>query len=293
MGGDLSARGSVAMAQPAHQVFARLGQEGQYRLVAALALVLGVVTVAPAHLAAVERVHGGVGVQRHRLQFHLGRGPDSFPQLALQRQDLLRHVEMQRGQKAPQCGLRRQTGHLQDAGQDGVAGDEAQLVEPRKADIEAQHEGQHELVGAHGWGDPFGRDGLFQQRLEAEFFEQGGDGQQAAVGSQLLAAEVIGRGSPDFIGPRGPRSAALFDGPWGAMLFSIGNHLGDLLGVGWRSWNLCQPTFYPMFSGVPQWSLAAQPSSAAPAVHNSGTTIHQMYLQRSSAKISEGRDEAG
>ena len=28
---------------------------------------------------------------------------------------------------------------------------------------------------------------------------------------------------------------ALFDGPWGAMLFSIGNHLGDLLGVGWRS----------------------------------------------------------
>ena len=25
-----------------------------------------------------------------------------------------------------------------------------------------------------------------------------------------------------------------------------------------------------MFSGVSQWSLAAQPSSAAPAVHNSG-----------------------
>ena len=125
-------------------------------------------------------------------------------------------------------------------------------------------------------GDPLGRDGLFQQRLEAEFFEQGGDGQQAAVGSQLLAAEVIGRGSPDFIGPRGPRSAALFDGPWGAMLSSIGNHLGDLLGVGWRSWNLCQPTFYPMFSGVPQWSLAAQPSSAAPAVHNSGNTVRQI-----------------
>ena len=115
VGGDLSARGPVAAAQPAHQVFARLGQESQYRLVAALALVLGVVTLAPAHLAAVERVHGGVGVQRHRLQLHLGRGPDSFPQLALDGKDLLRHVEVQRGQKAPQCGLRRQTRHLQDA----------------------------------------------------------------------------------------------------------------------------------------------------------------------------------
>ena len=81
----------------------------------------------------------------------------------------------------------------------------------------------------------FGRDGFFQQRLEAEFLEQGGDGQQAAVGSQILAAEVIRRGSPDFIGPRGPRDAALFDGPSGAMLFSLGNHLGDLLGVDWRS----------------------------------------------------------
>ena len=28
-----------------------------------------------------------------------------------------------------------------------------------------------------------------------------------------------------------------------------------------------------MFSGVPQWSLAAQPSSAAPAVHNSGDIV--------------------
>ena len=235
MGGDLSARGPVAVAQPAHQVFARLGQEGQYRLVAALALVLGVVALAPAHLAAVEGMHGGVGVQRHRLQLHVGRGPDSFPQLALNGKDLLRHVEVQRGQKAPQRGLRRQTRHLQDAGQDGVASDEAELVEPRKADIEAEHEGQHELVGAHGSGDPFGREGFFQQRLEAEFFEQGGDGQQAAVGSQILATEVIGRGSPDFIGPRGPRAGALFDGPSGAMLFSFSNHLGDLLGVDWRS----------------------------------------------------------
>ena len=191
--------------------------------------------LAPAHLAAVEGMHGGVGVQRHRLQLHVGRGPDSFPQLALNGKDLLRHVEVQRGQKAPQRGLRRQTRHLQDAGQDGVASDEAELVEPRKADIEAEHEGQHELVGAHGSGDPFGREGFFQQRLEAEFFEQGGDGQQAAVGSQILATEVIGRGSPDFIGPRGPRAGALFDGPSGAMLFSFGNHLGDLLGVDWRS----------------------------------------------------------
>ena len=235
MGGDLLARGPVAIAQPAHQVFARLGQEGQYRLVAALALVLGVVALAPAHLAAVERVQGGVGVQRHRGQPHVGRRPGSFPQLALHRQDLPRHVQMQRGQKAPQCGLRRPTRHLQDAGQDGVAGDEAELVEPRKADIEAEHEGQHELVGAHGSGDSFDAEGFFHQRLEVEFFEQSGDRQQAAVGSQILAAEVIGRGSPDSIGPRGPRAPALFNGVFGVMLFSFGNHLGDLLGVDWRS----------------------------------------------------------
>ena len=67
------------------------------------------------------------------------------------------------------------------------------------------------------------------------FSKQGGDGQQAAVGSQVLAAEVIGRESPDFIGLRGRHGWALFDGPSGAMLFSIGNHLDDLLGMGWRS----------------------------------------------------------
>ena len=142
---------------------------------------------------------------------------------------------MQRGQKAPQCGLRRQPRHFQDAGQDGVASDEAELVEPRKADIETEHEGQHELVEAHHTGDSFDAEGFFQQLLEAEFFEQGGDRQQAAVGSQILAAEVIGRGSPDFIGLRSRRAPALFGGVFGAMLFSFGNHLGDLLGVGWRS----------------------------------------------------------
>ena len=42
---------------------------------------------------------------------------------------------------------------------------------------------------------------------------------------------------------------------------SSGNHVGDLLGVGWRSWDLCQPTFLPHVFGGPQWSLAAQPSS--------------------------------
>ena len=125
-------------------------------------------------------------------------------------------------------------------------------MEPRKADIEAQHEGQHKLVEAHHTGDSFDAKGFFHQRLEVESFEQGGDRQQAAVGSQILAAEVIGRGSPYFIGLRGPRVQALFDGPWGAMLFSFGNHLGDLLGVGWRSWNLCQPTFSPHVFGGPQ-----------------------------------------
>ena len=73
--------------------------------------------------------------------------------------------------------------------------------------------------------------------------------------------EVVRRRSPDFIGPRGRHGWALLDGPLGAMLFSSGNHVGDLLGVGWRSWDLCQPTFLPHVFGGPQWSLAAQPSS--------------------------------
>ena len=78
---------------------------------------------------------------------------------------------------------------------------------------------------------------------------------------RLPAAEVVRRRSPDFIGPRGRHGWALLDGPLGAMLFSSGNHVGDLLGVGWRSWDLCQPTFSPHVFGGPQWSLAAQPSS--------------------------------
>ena len=79
-----------------------------------------------------------------------------------------------------------------------------------------------------------------------------------------FSSAPTGWGSPHFIGLRGPRAAALFDGLLGATLFSFGNHLGDLLGVGGRSWDLCRPAFLPMFSGVPKWSLAAQPSSGAP-----------------------------
>ena len=84
--------------------------------------------------------------------------------------------------------------------------------------------------------------------------------QQAAVGSRLPAAEVVRRGRPDFIGLRDRRGWSLFDRPWGAMLFSLGNHLGDLLGVGWEAGIFASLPFYPMFSGVPQWFLAAQPS---------------------------------
>ena len=164
-------------------------------------------------------------------------------------------------------------------GQDGVASDEAELVEPRKADIEAEHEGQHELVGAHGSGDPFGREGFFQQRLEAEFFEQGGDGQQAAVGSQILATEVIGRGSPDFIGPRGPRAGALFDGPSGAMLFSLVTIWVTSLGLTGEAEIFASLPFYPLFSGIPKWFLAAQPSPGAPAVHNSGYSLLNLVFE--------------
>ena len=75
--------------------------------------------------------------------------------------------------------------------------------------------------------------------------------------TELQDRTQLTRRSPDFIGPRGRHGWALLDGPLGAMLFSSGKHVGDLLGVGWRSWDLCQPTFLPHVFGGPQWPLAA------------------------------------
>src|SRR5437868_11940133 len=58
---DLLPTRSVSIAQFAPDILAGFRQEGQNGLITLLALVLRIVGFAPAHLVAVERVHGGVG----------------------------------------------------------------------------------------------------------------------------------------------------------------------------------------------------------------------------------------
>src|ERR1039458_6292017 len=121
MGCNLLAAGPVAAAQRASRVFSRLGDKAQDRLVTLLALVLWVVTLAPAHLVAEQRMHRGVGVYRDLVQLHVRRSPDPFPHTPLDSQQLSRHAQMQRSQKSPEGTLRRQFGHPQNAGQHRLA----------------------------------------------------------------------------------------------------------------------------------------------------------------------------
>jgi hypothetical protein len=79
MARNLRTRGAVAIAQFAADVFSRLRQKRQNWLVTFLAFVLWVVALAPAHLVAKQGVHRGVGIQRDRRQFDVGRVPHSLP----------------------------------------------------------------------------------------------------------------------------------------------------------------------------------------------------------------------
>ncbi len=197
---DLLAAGPVAVAQFAPDVFSRLGDKRQHRLVALLAFVLGVVALASAHLLSVERMHGGVGVDGDDLQLHVGGFPNPFAHGPHDDQNLPGDIAMQRVQESPEGGLDRQLGNFENARQDRIARDEAQLVQPRKADVEAEHDAQHEPVQAHGAGNSLRGHGLFHHGLEPEFLQHGDYRQQSTVGSQTLAGEVIRRRSPDFIG---------------------------------------------------------------------------------------------
>ena len=71
-----------------------------------------------------------------------------------------------------------------------------------------------------------GGQGLLHQGLEPQFLQHGDDRQQAAVRSQILAVEVIRRGSIDFIGFRNNIQNPLIGGPSTAILFLFVNHLG-------------------------------------------------------------------
>src|ERR1700689_786662 len=100
--------------------------------------------------------------------------------------------------------------------------------------------------------------------MEAEFLQHRNHRQQSAIGGQILTGEVIRRGSIDFIGFRRHLMRPLSYGGFGAILFSVCNHLGDLLGVGLRSRNLRKLLFYPSIYGVPKWFTTPSPSRGKP-----------------------------
>src|ERR1019366_3288899 len=78
MARDLLARRPIAIAQLAPDVFSGFRQKGKDGLITLLALVLRVVAFPTAHLSAIERVHGSIGVQRDGGQPQVGRLPDPF-----------------------------------------------------------------------------------------------------------------------------------------------------------------------------------------------------------------------
>src|SRR5438876_1586884 len=261
---DLFAGGPVAVAQLTPYVFSRLGDKRQHRLIALLAFILRVVALAPTHLLSVKRVHGGVGVDGDHFQLHVGRLPDPFPHGPYNDQNLSGDIAMQRVHKSPEGGLHRQLGDFENARQDRVARDEAQLVQPRKADVEAEYNPQHKSVQAHGTRNPVRGYGLLHQGLESEFLQHGDHRQQPAVRSQILTVEVIGRGTIDFIGLRSNVFRPLFDERFFAMLSSVRNHLGDLLGVGFAKRQLRNSLLYPNVYGVPKWFAMLSPSDQTP-----------------------------
>ena len=100
------------------------------------------------------------------------------------------------------------------------------MEEPRKAHVAGQHHGEHELVHRHGLGLSLHRKRLFHQLPEAQFLQHAGDWQVAPVGGQVFGFEVIGRGSPDFIGFRSDVTNPLIGGPSTGILFLIVHRLG-------------------------------------------------------------------
>src|SRR5439155_21265985 len=102
------------------------------------------------------------------------------------------------------------------------------------------------------------------QGLESEVLQHGDHREQPAVRSQILTVEVIGRGTIDFIGLRSNVVRTLFDGRFFAMLFSVRNHLGDLLGFGSAKRQFRYSLLYPNVYGVPKWFAMLPPSDVHP-----------------------------
>ena len=156
-----------------------------------------------------------------------------------------------------------QLGDFENARQNRVASDEAQLVQPWEADVEPQHDSQHEPVQVHRSGNSLRGHRLFHQGPEVEFLQHGDHRQQTAVGGQILTIEVIGRGSPNSIGLRRHVFHPLFHGRFGAILFSVCNHWVTSLGSVLRSGNFANLCFTSIFTGSPNGSLRFRPHAAS------------------------------
>src|ERR1035437_4666795 len=133
-------------------------------------------------------------------------------------------------------------------------------MKSRETYVAGQHHRQDELIRWHDPGLPFYFQRLLHQLLESKFFQQRANGEQSAICSQILGVEVIRRRRPDFIGFRGDRLRALFYWGFVAILISVCNHLGDLLGVDFVKRQLRKLLFCPNLYGVPKWYTTLPPS---------------------------------
>ena len=106
MARNLRSRGPISVAQLTADIFPGLGDKGKNRLVALLSFILRVVALARPHLPTVESVHRRIGIESDRRQSHVRCFPNSFPQQALQLQQLLGDGHWQGGQETPEGTLR-------------------------------------------------------------------------------------------------------------------------------------------------------------------------------------------
>src|SRR5271170_541669 len=143
------------------------------------------------------------------------------------------------------------------------------MMQTRKADVHRQHHAQHELIHGHAPRGPLHRQRLFHQLLESELLQHSRYRQQTTVGRQVPAFEVIGRGSPDFIGLSANFFGPLFGGPLLAMLFFVDHRLGDSR----KSAREVCPSrlfcFTAGFSGSPNGVLSQAARCGSTAVHKS------------------------
>jgi hypothetical protein len=80
--GDLLPRGTIPVAQFSAYEFSGFRNKRQKGLKTFLALVLRIVTPPCSHLLPVNRMHGRIRVESHRLKFDIGGFPYSLPHLS-------------------------------------------------------------------------------------------------------------------------------------------------------------------------------------------------------------------